>query len=134
MQYGTSVSELKQARAAGAPARLPDPGPRFTSALVIWVWLFLVCFGLGYVTLNRLDPRNLPGTLDTADYYQMVAGSRRDVEPLMGSRILVAAVARPIARLAERSPRIVEPSLVRAAGCKLPVQCDRRIRVAPDRH
>ncbi len=50
--------------------------------------------------MNRLDGKNLPGTLDTGDYYGMVAGSRRDVEPLMASRILVVSVARPIARVA----------------------------------
>ena len=40
--------------------------------LTLWLLFFLICFGLGYPTLNRYDPR-LTGP-DQVTYYRMVTG------------------------------------------------------------
>jgi hypothetical protein len=59
---------------------------------------FCICMGLGYPTLNRYDPRSVPGLFDTTGYYSLVAGG--DVAGDESHRILVPYLAKPIYWLA----------------------------------
>lgn len=70
-------------------------------AAVVWWLFFLVCFGLGYATLNRYDPRTVAGTADSAVYYEKVTGGEAKFPYRGAGRILVPLVARPFYRLAE---------------------------------
>jgi hypothetical protein len=71
-----------------SPARIGAP------LWMLWPLFFVVCFGLGYPTLNRYDPR-VNGS-DSAHYFDMVQGrpvdhARADV---FQARVLVPTVAR----------------------------------------
>lgn len=69
--------------------------------ILLWVLFFLICFGLGYATLNRYDPRATNGISDTIAYYEIVArGPTADLE-FKQFRVLVPFLARPFYRLAE---------------------------------
>jgi hypothetical protein len=76
--------------------------PRHTSLALPtvgwWLLFFLVCFGLGYPTLNRYDPAsNLAGAeFDAAEYYQLVVGRVSDTDLPFRWRVLVPTLARPI--------------------------------------
>ncbi|MEK6302262.1 MAG: hypothetical protein AABO41_16250 [Acidobacteriota bacterium] len=82
---------------------------RFGSVILLFGLFFLICFGLGYATLKRYDPR-LPGNNpDSAYYYEMVTGeaqqpvflsSYASVASRYGYRILIPWVARPFYWLA----------------------------------
>lgn len=64
--------------------------------LVLWPLFFGICFGLGYPTLQRYDPRITEGMSDTSKYYAITTGA--DTSPfkeLFRCRILVPYVARP---------------------------------------
>lgn len=67
--------------------------------ILLFGLFFLICFGLGYATLKRYDPR-LPGNNpDSAYYYQMVTGEAQ--QPVFWRyRVLIPCVARPFYRLA----------------------------------
>ncbi len=71
-------------------------------SILLWLLFFLISMGLGYATLNRYDPRNIPGLYDAKAYCAMVAH-----EPLqpdqadLGHRILVPYLARPVYELAK---------------------------------
>lgn len=57
---------------------------------------FAICFGLGYPTLQRYDPRITDGMSDTSKYYAITTGA--DTSPfkeLFRCRLLVPYVARP---------------------------------------
>jgi hypothetical protein len=73
------------------------------SLLLLWLLFLLVCFGLGYPTLNRYQPARIDGLSDSAIYYQMVIGapSSRPRAEIFHGRILVPLVARPFYRMAE---------------------------------
>jgi hypothetical protein len=83
--------------------------PSGSAAISIWSWLLLwslfviICFDLGYPTLNRYQPSRVEGLSDSAIYYQMVTGtpSNRVRAEIFQGRILVPYVARPVYRLAQ---------------------------------
>ena len=77
--------------------------------MLLWVIFFLICLGLGYPTLNRYDPRNTGGLLDSQVYYQSVLHAP-EVEPShMAFRVLVPWLARPIYHIAEGHVGTWEP-------------------------
>jgi hypothetical protein len=67
---------------------------------LVWVLFVLICFGLGYATLNRYDPRLVGGTGDTNYYSKMVTDGPTSVPNHVGYRVLVPFLARPFDRLA----------------------------------
>ena len=77
-------------------ALVSDLSPR--DALLIWFVFFLICFGLGYPTLHRYDPRHTPGLSDAEIYGDLVTGAH--VQPTaISQRLLIPWVARPFYRL-----------------------------------
>src|SRR5579864_9198834 len=70
-------------------------------AALLWVVLFLMCFGLGYQTLNRYDPRQIVGLYDTRAYYGLVLGDVPAEVDDLGHRVLVPYLARPFYYLAK---------------------------------
>jgi hypothetical protein len=58
-------------------------------------------FGLGYSTLNRYDPRNVPGLYDTRAYAAMVSGEPLEDDQIdLSHRMLVPYLAKPLYWLA----------------------------------
>lgn len=82
-----------------------SPAPRtrthaWRSAAVLWALFFMICCGLGYVTLNRYDPRTI-ALYDTRDYARLVTENPRpDERTHRGYRVLVPYMARPVYWLA----------------------------------
>src|SRR5438046_869957 len=67
---------------------------------LLWTVLFLICFGLGYPSLNRYDPRATRGLSDTSKYYALVVGDVEGVRLSHGQfRVLVPLLSRPLYRL-----------------------------------
>jgi len=66
--------------------------------VVLWSLFFLICMSLGYPTLNRYDPRSVPGLYDSNGYYALVIGGLADDE---SHRVLVPYLARPVYWLAK---------------------------------
>lgn len=67
------------------------------SVLLLPALFFLICFGLGYPTLNRYNPAQVDGTSDSARHYQIVTGGPQEfglAEHVRG-RLLVPYLARP---------------------------------------
>jgi hypothetical protein len=57
---------------------------------------FAICFGLGYPTLRRYDPRTTEGISDAPKYYAMTTGGDTSgFKELFRGRVLVPYVARP---------------------------------------
>ena len=85
---------------------LPDPRADVlrlggTRSIVLWILFFLICFGLGYPTLNRYDART--ADTDVISYYKMVAN---DPPPTAEDnpfrfRVLVPSIAKPFYLLAK---------------------------------
>jgi hypothetical protein len=77
----------------------PGPQRRLLSIryfLLLWPLFFAICFGLGYPTLRRYDPRTTEGMSDVPKYYAITTGA--DTSPfkeMFRSRVLVPYVARP---------------------------------------
>jgi len=67
---------------------------------VIWTTLALICFGLGYPTLNRYDPRQL--LPDAATYAKLAQAGPGNLPSPFRFRIPVPYLAHSIAVLAER--------------------------------
>ncbi len=69
--------------------------------IILLPLFFAICMSLGYPTLNRYDPRTVPGLYDTKAYYNLVTGAplQADQEDL-SHRVLVPYLARPIYWLA----------------------------------
>ena len=67
--------------------------PQIKQYIVLWPLFFLICFGLGYQTLNRADPRG--NLTDTRAYYGMVAGVENPEFSDYSQRVLVPYVAKP---------------------------------------
>jgi hypothetical protein len=66
--------------------------------LLLWLLFFAICFGLGYPTLQRYDPRKTEGLSDTPKYYATTTGADPSVyifKELFRGRVLVPYVARP---------------------------------------
>lgn len=66
---------------------------------MLWILFFIICMGLGYPTLNRHDPRSVPGLSDSVGYYSLVTGGDQTGEH--SHRVLVPYLARPVYWLAE---------------------------------
>ena len=67
---------------------------KLASGVVLWVLLFLICFGLGYPTLARYDARNT-GLRDSVKYYKLVVSGPQAVDGHWRFRLLVPFLARP---------------------------------------
>ena len=64
--------------------------------LLLWLLFFAICFGLGYPTLRRYDPRRTEGLSDTVKYYAIMSGAdQSNFKELFRCRVLVPYVARP---------------------------------------
>jgi hypothetical protein len=64
--------------------------------LILWPLFFAICFGLGYPTLRRYDPRQTEGLSDTVKYYAITTGADTSgFKELFRCRVLVPYVARP---------------------------------------
>ena len=93
---------------------LADRGPAFLSAalghrIVLWLLFFLICVGLGYPTLNRYDPRSIPGLYDTNAYYALVTGAPLPDGGDLAHRVLVPYLAKPFYWLASGHLRTWSP-------------------------
>ena len=73
---------------------------RWQSALLL-ILFFLICFGLGYPTLNRYDPPQIQGTSDSANYFNLVRTGPQDAEGHWRYRVLVPYLAKPFYWLAK---------------------------------
>lgn len=72
-------------------------GARKTIALSAWgLLLFLICFGLGYPTLNRYNPSSIPGLSDSVQYYGLVEYGPAAATGHWKYRVLVPYLAKPI--------------------------------------
>jgi hypothetical protein len=70
--------------------------------LVLWPLFFAICFGLGYPSLQRFDPRATEGLSDTPKYYALVTGAdTSNFREIFRCRILVPYVARPFYWIAQ---------------------------------
>jgi hypothetical protein len=76
-------------------------------ALILWILLFLISFGLGYQTLNRYDERKLAP--DVEAYYNMVLHQASKEDLPYCFRLLVPEVARPFYLLARGRVRSWNP-------------------------
>lgn len=76
--------------------------PRLRLAL-LFVLFFLICCGLGYPSLNRVDWRKAPGGLNDVVAYAnlVVEPPSSDAESHIQFRVLVPYMARPIYRMAK---------------------------------
>ncbi len=61
---------------------------------ILWLLFFLICVSLGYPTLNRYDPRSVPGLFDSIGYYSLVTGGNLAGDE--SHRVLVPELAKPI--------------------------------------
>jgi hypothetical protein len=91
---------MQQSNTASAPSSEPAR-IKIARGITLWFLLFLICFGLGYPTLNRYDPRTVGGTSDTAWYYDLVTRGPRAAELGMRVRLLVPYLAKPFYWLAK---------------------------------
>jgi len=77
--------------------------------ILLWFVFFGICWGLGYPTLNRYDPRSVPGTGDSAAYYRLVTEKPEESMGFRGYRLLVPSVAKPFYHLAAGRVRTWDP-------------------------
>ncbi len=84
---------------SGSSSIPPIPPARLVGIkyfLVLWPLFFVICFGLGYPTLQRYDPRKAPGLSDTPKYYAITTGADTSAfKEMFRCRVLVPFVARP---------------------------------------
>jgi len=66
----------------------------WSRAALLWLMYFMMCFGLGYPTLNRYDPRRT-GNSDAVDYYKTVESTPGDASGRYRYRVLVPLTAKP---------------------------------------
>src|SRR5712692_4331349 len=78
------------------PGRTEAPTP--LSRLFVWATFVLICFGLGYPTLNRYDPRHL--LPDSAAYAQLAQDGPGAVASPFRFRVLVPYLSRQVFLLA----------------------------------
>ncbi len=64
--------------------------------MLLWGLFFAICFGLGYPTLNRYDPRRTGGTSDSKIYYKVVVDEPQAGNPYEKYRVLIPFFARSI--------------------------------------
>jgi hypothetical protein len=65
----------------------------------LWCLFFVICFGLGYPTLNRYDPQKRD--IDTVQYRDMVIHGSKSAPPHFAHRVLIPYAAHPFFILAE---------------------------------
>jgi hypothetical protein len=84
---------------------------RLRQYLLLWSLFFLICFGLGYPTLSRYDPRQTAGLSDTISYYQTVSEQppNHPWADIFRCRVLVPYLARPFSWLARSYLKNWEP-------------------------
>ncbi|HEV7681311.1 MAG TPA: hypothetical protein VGO68_04265 [Pyrinomonadaceae bacterium] len=71
--------------------------------LLMWPLFFAICFGLGYPTLQRYDPRTTEGMSDTPKYYAITTGADTSgFKEMFRCRVLVPYVARPFYWFAQK--------------------------------
>ncbi|MGA8089159.1 MAG: hypothetical protein WCA10_17930 [Terracidiphilus sp.] len=63
--------------------------------VIVWTLFFVICMSLGYPTLNRYDPRSIPGLSDSNGYYALVTGAD-DQAGDESHRVLVPYLAKPV--------------------------------------
>jgi hypothetical protein len=75
---------------------------KLTSAVILWLLLFLICAGLGYPSLRRFDPRDPRTNFDSSHalYHALASGDAKEAAPYdpllhFRYRLLVPMVARP---------------------------------------
>jgi hypothetical protein len=69
--------------------------------LLVWPLFFAICFGLGYPSVTRYDPRQVEGLSDAANYYRLATGEdASSMREVFRCRVLVPYVARPFYLLA----------------------------------
>lgn len=80
----------------------PETVP-FSRLLLLFLLFFLMCCGLGYPSLNRVDWRQAPGGLDDVLVYAglVTTPPTPDLNQHMQFRVLVPYLARPIYRVAK---------------------------------
>jgi hypothetical protein len=66
------------------------------SKSTLWLAFFMICFGLGYSTLNRYDPTQAQWLSDSQQYFRMVVDGARMAEYHLRYRVLVPYLAKPI--------------------------------------
>ena len=73
---------------------------KFVRLAVLWALFFVVCFSLGYPTLNRYDPRS--SSLNDVIFYKMMVEDGIESVPdyHWRYRVMVPLIARPFAKLA----------------------------------
>src|SRR5258708_11463118 len=80
---------------------MPDraEGRSRLSKLVLWAMLFLICFGLGYPTLNRYDPRQL--LPDAAAYAKLAQDGPANTASPFRFRVLIPFLAHAMTVVAQ---------------------------------
>jgi hypothetical protein len=80
---------------------MPDrtEGSSRLSKLVLWATFFLICFGLGYSTLNRYDPRQL--LPDAGTYAKLAQDGPASISSPFRFRVLIPVLAHSVATLAK---------------------------------
>lgn len=103
-----NIQPNKQQHSASGHGRVRLRTARYF--LLLWSLFFLICFGLGYPTLKRYDPRATQGLSDTIKYYAMTTGEEQSYfKEVFRRRVLVPTVARPFYWLAQRLPGTWDP-------------------------
>src|SRR2546427_13198799 len=69
--------------------------------ILLWGLFFLICFGLGYPSLNRYDPRLVPGLSDSNEYYELVGSTPQAATGHFRYRVLIPYLAKPFYWLAK---------------------------------
>ena len=75
------------------PVPISVAAPRVKQYIFLWPLFFLICFGLGYPTLSRSDPRG--HIYDTRAYYGLVTGVSNLEWSEYSQRLLVPYIAKP---------------------------------------
>jgi hypothetical protein len=68
--------------------------------ITLWPMFFIICFGLGYPSLDRFDPTKIPGLVDSVQYFRLVVDGPEAAEGHFRYRVLVPYLAKPIYHVA----------------------------------
>jgi hypothetical protein len=80
--------------AAGRPGSSERPARTSLACFLLWALFFLICFGLGYPTLNRYDP-GVPRP-DASQYRAMVMQGSAGASRHFQHRVLIPYLAEPV--------------------------------------
>jgi hypothetical protein len=69
---------------------------KFFKFALLFILFFMICFGIGYPTLNRYDPSMVKGISDSQHYFKMVKTGIRDVVGHWRYRVMIPYSAKPI--------------------------------------